>query len=113
MPPHNAFAHVVDEDMDVLDRLIEHGPLKVQNWGSINATGEHAPLSVNPDRPGLITRSSFLLQVGVSLAPRVAAEGGQESHQIPFIACLCALCRSLRARGAAPLGQAMKVAWSS
>ena len=38
MPPHNAFAHVVEEDMPILDRLIERGPLKVQNWGSINAT---------------------------------------------------------------------------
>lgn len=38
MPPHNTFAHVVDEDMPLLDRLIEQGPLKVQNWGTINAT---------------------------------------------------------------------------
>ena len=38
MPPHNAFAHVVDEDVAILDRLVERGPLKVQNWGTINAT---------------------------------------------------------------------------
>ena len=38
MPPHNAFAHVVDDDLDALDRIIERGPLKAQNWGSINAT---------------------------------------------------------------------------
>ena len=38
MPPHNAFAHVVEEDMPILDRLIERGPLKVQNWGAINST---------------------------------------------------------------------------
>ena len=38
MPPHNAFAHVVEEDMHILDELIERGPLKVQNWGAINAT---------------------------------------------------------------------------
>lgn len=38
MPPHNAFAHVVDEDMPALDRLIERGPIKMQNWGAINAT---------------------------------------------------------------------------
>ncbi len=38
MPPHNAFGHVVEEDMGILDRLIEAGPLKVQNWGAINAT---------------------------------------------------------------------------
>jgi hypothetical protein len=28
----------VEDDMHVLDRLIERGPLKVQNWGTINAT---------------------------------------------------------------------------
>jgi hypothetical protein len=38
MPPHNVFAHVVEADMQILDELIERGPLKVQNWGSINAT---------------------------------------------------------------------------
>ena len=38
MPPHNAFAHVVEEDMGILDELIEQTPLKVQNWGAINAT---------------------------------------------------------------------------
>ena len=38
MPPHNAFAHVVEEDMRVLDALIERGPLVAQNWGAINAT---------------------------------------------------------------------------
>ena len=38
MPPHNAFGHVVEEDMPILDRLIESQPLKVQNWGTINAT---------------------------------------------------------------------------
>lgn len=43
MPPHNAFGHVVEQDMAVLDRLIERGPLIVQNWGAINATVfEHA-----------------------------------------------------------------------
>ena len=38
MPPHNVFGHVVEEDMAALDRLIERGPLKSQNWGTINAT---------------------------------------------------------------------------
>ena len=38
MPPHNAFGHVVEEDMHILDGLIEAGPIKVQNWGAINAT---------------------------------------------------------------------------
>lgn len=38
MPPHNIFGHVVEEDMATLDRLIEQGPIKMQNWGTINAT---------------------------------------------------------------------------
>ena len=38
MPPHNAFAHVVEEDMAHLDTLVQRGPLKVQSWGTINAT---------------------------------------------------------------------------
>ena len=38
MPPHNAFGHVVEEDMAILDRLVEKGPIKAQNWGAINAT---------------------------------------------------------------------------
>ena len=38
MPPHNAFAHVVEADMPILDRLVEQRQLVVQNWGSINAT---------------------------------------------------------------------------
>ena len=38
MPQHNVFGHVVEEDMAALDRLIERGPLKSQNWGTINAT---------------------------------------------------------------------------
>ena len=50
MPPHNAFAHVVDEDMAALDRLIEKGPIKVQNWGTINATVfvDAVPFTLNP-----------------------------------------------------------------
>ena len=38
MPPHNAFAHVVEVDMPILDKLVETKTLKVQNWGAINAT---------------------------------------------------------------------------
>ena len=38
MPPHNAFAHVVEADMPILDKLVETKSLKVQNWGAINAT---------------------------------------------------------------------------
>ena len=38
MPPHNAFAHVVEADMPILDKLVETKALKVQNWGAINAT---------------------------------------------------------------------------
>ncbi len=38
MPPHNAFGHVVLEDMPRLDALLETRALVVQNWGAINAT---------------------------------------------------------------------------
>ena len=44
MPPHNAFGHVVEEDMHFLDELVERGPLKVQNWGTINATVFERPV---------------------------------------------------------------------
>ena len=52
MPPHNVFGHVVDEDMAALDRLIERGPLKSQNWGTINATvfGEGSAVRAAEDR---------------------------------------------------------------
>ena len=44
MPPHNAFGHVVTEDMPLLDALVERRPLVVQNWGAINATVFEMPV---------------------------------------------------------------------
>lgn len=32
MPPHNAFAHVVEEDMLVLDRLVETHAVRIEPW---------------------------------------------------------------------------------
>ena len=44
MPPHNAFGHVIEADMPLLDQLVERGPLKVQNWDTINATVFEKPV---------------------------------------------------------------------
>ena len=32
MPPHNAFAHVVEEDMKLLDSIVEANPVRIEPW---------------------------------------------------------------------------------
>ena len=32
MPPHNAFAHVVEEDLPVLDRLVVTSAVRIEPW---------------------------------------------------------------------------------